>query len=101
MFAICFNETECWLLPIFYESSSPKECAATNNCIFRLNKKLSKDGSGIPDKDKNIPEAIKVYQRILKPLKRKDIPRISTYNYGFKRFVEQMNIIKEQMDSSN
>lgn len=100
LFAICFNETECWLLPIFYESSSPKECAATNNCIFRLNKKLSKDGFGIPDKEKNIPAAIKVYQKILKDLKRKDIPRISQYNYGFKMFVEQMDSIKEQMGLS-
>lgn len=96
LFAICFNETECWLLPLYYEHNSPKDCAATTNCIFRLNKKLSKDGIGIPDKQKNLPEVIRIYRKILKNLKRKDIPRVSSYNYGFKKFVDQMDKIKEQ-----
>ena len=30
-------------------------------------------------------------------MKRKDIPRISQYNFGFQKFVEQMDAIKEEI----
>lgn len=93
LFAICINETECWLLPLFYENDAKKRCATTN-CIHILNQRLQTKGIGIPDKAKNSPEAIQVYNKVLKQLKRKDIPRIAQYNYGFQRFVEQMNGIK-------
>lgn len=33
----------------------------------------------------------------MKKIKRKDIPRISQYNYGFQKFVEQMDSIKEEI----
>lgn len=96
LFAICFNETECWLLPLYYENDAKKRCA-TNNCIYILNQKLQKDGLGIPEKDKNSSEAVSVYQQILKKMKRKDIPRIAQYNYGFRKFVEQMDAIKKEI----
>lgn len=96
LFAICFDETECWLLPLYYENDVKKRCA-TNNCIFILNQKLQKEGDGIPAKDKNSPEAIKVYLQVLRKMKRKDIPRTAQYNYGFKKFVEQMDSIKEEI----
>ena len=96
LFAICFDETECWLLPVYYEDDAKKRCATTN-CIYILNQKLQKDGIGIPKDKKNSPEAIRVYQKILKKIKRKDIPRISQYNWGFKKFVEQMDAIKEEI----
>ena len=96
LFAICFDETECWLLPLYYENDAKKRCA-TNNCIYILNQKLQKDGLGIPQKDKNSPEAISIYQKVLKKMKRKDIPSISQYNYGFKKFVEQMDAIKDEI----
>ena len=31
-------------------------------------------------------------------MKRKDIPRIAQYNYGFQKFVEQMDAIKEEIE---
>ena len=96
LFAICFDETECWLLPLYYENDAKKRCA-TNNCIYILNQKLQKGGLGIPQKDKNSPEAISIYQKVLKKMKRKDIPSISQYNYGFKKFVEQMDAIKDEI----
>lgn len=96
LFAICFDETECWLLPLYYENDAKKRCA-TNNCIYILNQKLQKDGLGIPQKNKNSPEAISIYQKVLKKMKRKDIPSISQYNYGFKKFVEQMDAIKDEI----
>lgn len=94
LFAICFNETECWLLPLYYENDARKRCATTN-CIFILNQKLQNDGIGtIPDASKNTPEVCRVYQAILKKMKKKDIPRIAQYNFGFRKFVEQMDAIK-------
>lgn len=92
IFAICFNETECWLLPLYYANDAKKRCATTN-CIYILNQQLQKDGIGIPEEKKNSPEAIAVYQKVLKKMKRKDIPRIAQYNLGFQRFVEQLNTI--------
>lgn len=93
LFAICINETECWLLPLYYENDAKKRCAITN-CIHILNQRLQTEGIGIPDKTKNKPEAIQVYNKVLKQLKRKDIPRIAQCNYGFQKFVEQMDGIK-------
>ena len=95
MFAVCFNETECWLLPLYYESDAKKRCATTN-CIYILNQQLQKDGFGIPKEKKNAPEAICIYQKVLKKMRRKDIPHISQYNLGFQKFVEQMDSIKEE-----
>ena len=95
LFAICINETECWLLPLYYENDAKKRCATTN-CIYILNQRLQTEGMGIPDKAKNTPEAIQVYNKVLKNLKKKDIPRIAQYNYGFMKFVEQMEGINRQ-----
>ena len=100
LFAICFNETECWLLPLYYENDAKKRCA-TSNCIYILNQKLQKDGFGIPEKAKNSPEAVNVYQRVLKKMKRKDIPRIAQYNYGFQKFVEQLESIKNDIEEES
>ena len=97
LFAICFNETECWLLPLYYVNDTKKRCATTN-CIYLLNQRLQAEGMGLPDKAKNTPEAIQVYNKVLKQLKRKDIPRIAQYNYGFQKFVEQMDGIKVIVD---
>lgn len=96
IYAICFDETECWLLPLYYANDTKKRCA-TNNCIYILNQQLQKDGYGIPAKEKNTPEATKVYQKVLKKMKRKDIPHIAQFNYGFQKFVEQMDVLKEGM----
>ncbi|MCR5453369.1 MAG: hypothetical protein K6F33_00070 [Bacteroidales bacterium] len=94
IFAICINETECWLLPIYYTNEQKKRCATTN-CIYLINQKLKQQNTNtIPDKEKNSNEARQTYQTILKKLKKKkDIEDISQYNYGFKKFVEQLNSI--------
>lgn len=94
IFAVCINETECWLLPLFYTNEPKKRCATTN-CVYILNQKLQQQNiSPIPDKDKNSPQAPKSYRTILKMLKKKkDIADIAQYNYGFKKFVEQLDKI--------
>ena len=96
IFAICFDEIECWFLPLFY---SDKRACATTGCINKLNMELGKEKGGyyIPEKGKNGANARSTYQFILKKIKRKDIPRISQYNFGFQKFVEQMDSIKEEI----
>jgi hypothetical protein len=96
IFAICFDEIECWFLPLFY---SDKRACATTGCIDKLNQELRKDKGGyyIPEKGKNGANARSTYQFVLKKIKRKDIPRISQYNFGFQKFVEQMGSIKEEI----
>ena len=85
IFAICFDEIECWFLPLFY---SDKRACATTGCINKLNQELGKEKGA---------KARSTYQLILKKIKRKDIPRISQYNFGFQKFVEQMDSIKDEI----
>lgn len=96
LFAICINETECWLLPLYYENDAKKRCSTTN-CIYILNQRLQTEGFGIPEDKKNTPEAVWAYKQVLKKMKRKDIPQIAQYNFGFKKFVEQMETIKDSI----
>ena len=95
-FAICFNETECWLIPLFYEHDE-KKCSSTTNCIFVLNQGIPDKIGHIPDKDKNSPTAIATYRSILKKLKAKNIPTVAKYNYGFKKFIEQLDVLKKAL----
>ena len=94
LFAICINETECWLLPLYY-ASSPKKCSSTTNCIYKLNQKLSTEGMGIPEDNKNAPEVIRVYLKILKNLTHRNIPIVAGYNYGFATFLDQLKKIED------
>lgn len=96
IFAVCFDEIECWFLPLFY---SDKRACATTGCIDKINQELRKDKGGyyIPETGKNGTNARSTYQYIFKKIKRKDIPSISQYNYGFQKFVEQMNSIEEEI----
>lgn len=96
IFAICFDEIECWFLPLFY---SDKRACATTGCIGKINQELVKDKGGyyIPEKGKNGVNARSTYQYIFKKIKRKDIPRIAQYNYGFQKFVEHMDAIKDEI----
>lgn len=96
LFAICFNETECWLLPLYYANDTKKRCAITN-CIYILNQQLQKEGMGIPERNKNATEALKVYHKVLRKMKRKDIPNIAQYNFGFQKFVEQLDAINIEL----
>lgn len=62
LFAIAVDEIECWILPLVY---TDKIKAATNNCFFKLNQKLSQINQPTIRKDK-IGEASK-YRQITKP----------------------------------
>lgn len=95
IFAVCFDEIECWFLPLFY---SDKRACATASCIGKINQELRKCKGDyyIPEDGKNGANARSTYQFIFKKIKRKDIPHISQYNYGFKKFVEQMGTISDE-----
>lgn len=92
IFAICMNEIECWLLPLYYND---KNRCKTNNCIFALNQALGKKNlGGIPDKDKNGAFARNVYQKILKNFKnKKTIQDCAQYHFGFMELTKQLDTI--------
>ena len=96
IFAICFDEIECWFLPVFFVNDKKKACS-THNCIFHLNTALSKKntGLGIPQDKKNMPQVLKAYQYIFKQIKRKDIPDIASCNFGFDAFFNQLCLIPD------
>ena len=91
-FAICMNEIECWLLPLYYTNNN--RCK-TNNCIHTLNQALAKKNiGGIPDTDKNSPNARIVYDKILKNLKNKKIIQdCAQCHLGFLELTKQLDAI--------
>lgn len=92
LFAICMNELECWLLPLYYSNSN--RCR-TNNCLYALNQALGKKNiGGIPEKDKNSAYARNVYHKILKNFKnKKTILDCAQYHYGFMELAKQLDTI--------
>lgn len=92
LFAICMNELECWLLPIYYSNNI--RCK-TNNCLYALNQALGKKNlGGIPEKDKNCAFARNVYHKILKNFKNKNsILDCAQYHYGFLELTKQLDAI--------
>ena len=94
LLAICINEIECWLLPIYYNND--KKCKTTQ-CINLLNTELRKHDIHVIT-EKNTFTARNTYNTILKSLKKpKDIENISQYQFGFNFFVQQMKKIKESL----
>lgn len=91
-FAICHNEIECWLLPIYYSGS---QACKTNNCIRTLNQELSRRNlNGIPETNKNCPQARKAYNAILKNMKKRDvIERMGSCSYGLDSFLRGLKTI--------
>lgn len=92
IFAICHNEIECWLLPVFYTDHN---ACRTNNCIHTLNQALDKqDIYRIPDKDKNCHNAQVSYRTILKKLRnRASIDKCAQHSISFTLFTKGLEII--------
>lgn len=82
------------LLPIYY---SDKNRCKTNNCIYTLNQALGKKNiGGIPDKEKNSPNARNVYNKILKNFKnKKSIQDCAQYHYGFNELTKQLDKLEQ------
>lgn len=89
VFAICIDETECWLLPLVY---SDKHRCADHNCLFLLNDALRKKNmTTVSEDDKNSPNSRKAYRAILRMIRKKaDVEMISKENAGFKQFVQDL-----------
>lgn len=95
IFAICFEEIECWLLPIYYTNND--KCK-TVGCLNKLNTALTrKHGDVIPEDKKNTPESQRKYRTILRDgfKKKKDIKDHSRHNHGFVQFVAQLDTISD------
>ena len=96
VFAICIQEIECWLIP-FNKSVNEKECVNTNSCLNILNKHIRTLGT-IDKDNKNSQQAQKLYQLILKEKRKpKEIADCARYNYGFRKFIEQLDEMKSKI----
>ena len=92
LLAICNNEIECWLLPIYYND---KHRCKTSNCIQLLNNKLVQNKIR-PITDKNCTKARMTYNAVLQNLRKsKDIENVSQYSFGFQFLVNQLKKIKD------
>ena len=88
IFAICFQEIECWLIP--FVSSVKKECLDLNRCLNIVNRHICTKGS-IDKQNKNSLQAQHMYQYILSQKKKPaEIKDCSQYNYGFMKLIEQL-----------
>lgn len=97
IYAISINEIECWLIPFI--SKNNEECSNNERCLNIVNKHIR--AKGTIDKDnKNSIRAQALYEEILKNKKKsRDIHAVSRFNYGFSFFIENLDSIKEQMQS--
>ncbi|SFD04026.1 hypothetical protein SAMN05518672_101167 [Chitinophaga sp. CF118] len=96
IYAICLDEIECWLLPIYY---TDKTRSATNNCIHKLNKKidLQLDMFIDPANKNNMTQQ---YWKISKPyMKNKTLLSNAYHNISLGKFIdalEEKDILLEE-----
>lgn len=92
IFAISIDETECWLIPFIDDNK--KNCENIDRCVNLVNKSIMKQNLFIDRDNKNSDGAKSAYDYILKQKKKpKDIKECSEYNYGFKKFIEQLDTL--------
>ena len=90
IYAICIDELECWLIPFVDEDK--KRCKNMDRCLNIVNGDIHKKGLFIDKDNKNSTGAQKAYDYILKQKKKpKEIKECSESNYGFKKFIEQLD----------
>jgi len=90
IFAICIDEIECWLIP--FVDTNKKDCQNTNRCVNIVNKSIKGKDLFIDADNKNSDGAKGAYDYILKQKKKpKDIKECSVHNYGFTKFIEQLD----------
>ena len=93
VFAICIDEIECWLIP--FVDTNKKDCQNTNRCVNIVNKSIKGKDLFIDADSKNSDGAKGAYDYILKQKKKpKDIKECSVHNYGFTKFIEQLDKIE-------
>lgn len=91
IYAICVQEIECWLLPLFYDD---KIQYATTNCIKRLNDRVNeKFGFYIDPKNKSNRGT--EYDKVSKAyLKNKTLIAKYKNNISLKVFIESLNLME-------
>lgn len=95
LFAISIDETECWLIP--FVDTNKKNCENVDRCVNLVNKSIKKQTLFIDRDNKNSDGAKSAYDYILKQKKKpKEIKECSNFNYGFKKFIEQLDTVKLQ-----
>lgn len=94
IFAICVENIECWLLPIYYSTLKSKR-SKTTGCLDILNVELKKQlGFYINDKK------LEYYQKASKPyLKHRELIKLYQYNPSLKIFVD--DILSRKIDINN
>ena len=96
IFAISINTIECWLLPLFYQDDVHR--CKTTNCLRHLNTALERNNMHIISTigNKNDFNSQRAYGEILQKIRRShDVEDCSQYNFGFRMFVSQLDIIKQ------
>lgn len=94
IFAICDDEMECWLLPLVKSTLSSNEIC-NNNCVYKLNQILGRDGYHIVPDDKNSQRSHEAYTYILRRLKKKRILEdMRRHTSGLDEFLSQLDKIK-------
>jgi hypothetical protein len=90
IFAVCIDEIECWLIP--FVDTNRKDCENTSRCVNIVNKSIKGKDLYIDADNKNSDGAKGAYDYILKQKKKpKDIKECSVHNYGFAKFIEQLD----------
>ena len=90
---LVFDEIECWLIP--FVDTNKKDCQNTNRCVNIVNKSIKGKDLFIDADNKNSDGAKGAYDYILKQKKKpKDIKECSVHNYGFTKFIEQLDKIE-------
>ncbi len=91
LFAICVEELECWLLPLYHND---KIKASIRSCIAKLNPKLEAAFGVYIDKSNKSP-VLRHYDRFSRPfLKRKTIDAIYDHNVSLKVFFDVLGKIE-------
>ena len=91
LFAISVEEIECWLLPLYHDD---KLREATNNCVHKLNPKLTAQFGRFIDKN-NKSSALPHYGKFSRPfIKRKNIDKIYHHNVSLKLFLDSLGKIQ-------
>lgn len=94
IFAICFDEMECWLLPLYLTSLKASQ-VCTNNCVYKLNAELGKDGYHIDPEEKNSINSELAYEQIYKRMKKKtSLSYMRQHSQGLDEFLSQLDSIE-------
>lgn len=86
LFAVCVDELECWLLPLYY---TDRKKSKTTGCLSTLNQALGKKEDFTIDVNK---KNHRYYEAISEPYrkKRKELMAAAEHNVSFKVFMDKL-----------